>query len=91
MYLNLLEEWNQYSNEEINQWLATKTFDVHGKQNLQMSGTYLQHSIKAELWQALKPTLQGCYKGPRSLLQLYNNTKLWSHQLFMTLWPKSKQ
>jgi len=52
-------------NEEINQWLADETFDVYDKQNLWMSGTYLQHSIKTDLWRAMEPTLQGRYKGPR--------------------------
>jgi len=49
-YSDLLEEWNQFSNEEINQWLADETFDAYDKQNLQMSGTYLQHLIKTDLW-----------------------------------------
>ncbi len=64
-YLDLLEEWNQFSNDEINQWLEDETFDKYDRQNLRMSGTYLRNSIKIDLWRALEQTLQGRYEGPR--------------------------
>jgi len=40
-YIDLLEEWNRFSNDEIDKWLADKTFDKYDRQNLRMSGTYL--------------------------------------------------
>jgi len=42
MYIDLLEEWNQFSNDEIDKWLADKTFNKYNRQNFQMSGTYHQ-------------------------------------------------
>jgi len=65
MYVDLLEEWNQFSNDEIDKWLADKTFNKYNRQNFQMSGTYLQSSIRIDLWRALEQRLQGQYEGPR--------------------------
>jgi len=33
-YIDLLEEWNRFSNDEINKWLAEKTFNKYDRQNL---------------------------------------------------------
>jgi len=63
-YVDLLEEWNRFSNDEINKWLEDKTFDKYDRQNLQMLGTYLQNFIKIDLWRALEQMLQGQYEGP---------------------------
>jgi len=64
-YVDLLEEWNRFSNDEINQWLEDETFDKYDRQNLRMSGTYMRNSIKIDLWRALEQTLQGRYEGPQ--------------------------
>ncbi len=69
-YVDLLEEWNRFSNDEINKWLEDKTFDKYDKQNLRMLGTYLQNSIKIDLWRALKQTLQGQYEGPQIFIAI---------------------
>jgi len=37
MYVDLLDEWNQFSNDEINKWLADEMFDKYDRQNLWMS------------------------------------------------------
>jgi len=75
-YTDLLEEWNCFSSNEISMWLANKTFDKYDRQNLCMSGTYLQNSIKTELWRALEQMLQGRYEGPRIFVAI-----VWQHQV----------
>jgi len=66
-YVDLLEEWNQFSNEEINKWLANENanFDAYNQDNLRMSGVYLWQLIKTKLWRMLEPTLKGNFEGPR--------------------------
>jgi len=67
LYTNLLEEWNQFSNEEIDTWLADESanFDEYDNENLRMAGQYLQNAVKPELWRALESTVKGRYEGPR--------------------------
>ncbi len=66
-FTDLLEEWNQFSNDEINKWLEDEGagFDEYDEENLRMSGQYLQNAMKPELWQALESILNGRYEGPR--------------------------
>jgi len=60
-YTNLLEEWNQFLNEEIDKWLADESanFDEYDNENLRMAGQYLQNAVKPELWCVLESTVKG--------------------------------
>jgi len=63
-YINLLKDWNIFSDEEIDTWLAKETFDIYNQENLQMLGLHMRKSIKTELWQTRESTLKGRYEGP---------------------------
>jgi len=85
-FTDLLEEWNQFSNDEIHKWLEDEGmgFDEYDEENLCMSGQYLQNAMKLDLWQALESILNGCYEGPRILWQSFISTRLQGHLPFVT-------
>ncbi len=70
IYTDLLSEWNNFSNEEIDKWLEDEkvNFDKFDRENLRMSGEYLRLSLKGDMWRALEPILQGRFEGPRILV-----------------------
>jgi len=85
-FTDLLEEWNQFSNDEIHKWLEDEGmgFDKYNEENLHMSGQYLQNAMKPELWQALESISIGARKAQESLWQSSISTRLQGHLPFVT-------
>ncbi len=91
-YIDLLEEWNQCSNKEINQWLSDK--HLMPTINRTFRCLVLTSNIQSRPtcgmpWNLL---FRVNLKDPKSsLLPLFDNIKLLEHPLCRISWPKSNQ